>query len=168
MRRRAVRILGWLLAVVAATATGLTAVSLLSAGLTSDTTTPLSEEAVVKALSSATGEPTPHSHTPDSTPPSPSAPNSVAPSPDPTVVDRTRSESSTGGSMIVRCTGAKAYLVAWTPAQGFSVGKYERGPAKSTLVQFDGETEALDDIEVVMTATCRDGEPVTAAVITDD
>lgn len=151
-------ILGWLAAVVAATAIGLTAVSLLTDGLTNRSTISLSHNAVANALASSQEAPEDDTVTRN------------VESPSETTAERavSQSVSSLGGTIIVRCTATTAYLEAWTPEQGFSVDKYERGPAESVLVQFDGDDEIADDQEITMTATCRMGEPVAAVIILDD
>lgn len=160
MKRLSMRVLGWLLAVMAATAIGLAAVSLLTEGLTSRSTTPLSHDAVSDALALSTEAP----KNPPARPPA-HAPAAEPTQEAPTKRTITQSMSSPGGTIIARCTATTAYLVAWTPAQGFSVDKYERGPAESVLVQFDGNDEEYDDAEITMTVTCPADEPV-AAVIT--
>ena len=155
MKWHIISFIGWLVAVTAATAIGLAAVSLLTANFTGRTTTPLSHDAVASALAAspkATNRPV------DVPPPTPTA----------TKPTTTRSINSSGGTIIARCTATTAYLVAWTPAQGFSVEKHARGPAESVLVQFDGNDEEFEDQEITMTVTCPAGEPVAAVIKLDD
>ncbi len=155
MRRQALGFLGWLCATLIATAVGIGAVSLLSEGLTSDAMTPLSSDAVAKALASAgPGAPTPTSG------PSPGAPTATT--------GPSRSLSSPGGTVIARCEGDLAYLMSWSPAQGWSVDEQQRGPASSTMIQFEGDTDRNDDLEVTLTVTCRSGSPVSAVATAKD
>lgn len=69
----------------------------------------------------------------------------------------TRALTSSGGSAIARCTGGTAYLVSWSPAQGYEVDEYERGPDDRARVKFESES---DDRKVRITVTCRNGVPV--------
>lgn len=167
MNRRIAAFLGWLVAAGVATTIGLLAVSLLTDNLTSRSMAPLSGDAVARALASSTAHPDRAASTAAPTDPISAAPAPIdspetPPSPfaDPGV---TRSLSSPGGTAIARCTGNTAFLVSWSPAQGYGVEDYVRGPAASTLIQFDGEDEA-----VTLTVACPAGEPVVAVVVTDD
>jgi hypothetical protein len=38
--------------------------------------------------------------------------------------------------VVARCTGTTAYLVSWSPAQGYRVAHVERGPAAEVEVVF--------------------------------
>ena len=186
VKQRVGIVLGWMIGAIIATAVGLGAVSLLSAGLTSGESTPLSREAVASALASATASqpgrtPTPFTSIPPArsqtiSPRTPSAPSSSTPSSStpsssirtPAARPVTRSVTSRGGSAIVECTGAWAYLVSWSPAQGWEVEDQVRGPARSVLVIFDGDNDAVDDLTVTITVTCKAGAPVAAVVTSDD
>ncbi len=158
MKWHTISFIGWLVAVTIATAIGLAAVSLLTGDLTDRSPTPLSRDAVSAALASSTEAPKDPAPTPLTQP-------TKATTTDHTT---TRTISSPGGTIIARCTAATAYLVAWTPAQGFGVDKYARGPAESVLVQFDGNDEEFEDQEITMTVTCPAGEPVAAVIKLDD
>lgn len=138
-----------------ASAVGLFAVSLFSEGLTGTSSTPLSNDAVAEALASATaagGSPVPP----------------TTPDPQPTDIGKARSLGSPGGTLIARCDGANAYLLSWSPAQGWEVEDHLRGPARSTMVTFEGDNDSNDDRQVTVTVTCRSGQPVAASVPTDD
>jgi serine/threonine-protein kinase len=147
--------LGWLLIVVTASAVGLMTVSLFSGGLTSTSTTPLSNDAVSEALASVTssggGE-------------APTTP--VKPQLD--EIGKAHSLGSPGGTLIAGCDGANTYLFSWSPAQGWEVDDYLRGPARSTMVTFEGDDDSNDDRQVTVTVTCRSGQPVAASVPTDE
>lgn len=158
MRQQALGFIGWLCATLIATAVGIGAVSLLSERLTSDAMIPLSSDAVAKALASAgPGASTPTSGPSPDTPTAPTA--TTGPS---------RSLSSPGGTVIARCEGDLAYLMSWSPAQGWSVDEQQRGPASSTMIQFEGDTNRNDDLEVTLTVTCRSGSPVSAVATAKD
>lgn len=165
-------VLGWLLGAIIATGVGLGAVLLLSQGLTSGESTPLSREAVSSALADATANPSAQTPTPGSSasPTAPPEPTSSRPpsTRTPTAAPVTRSVSSRGGSAIARCSGTAAYLVSWTPAQGWEVEDHLRGPADSVLVIFDGDDDVVDDLTVTITVTCQAGAPVAAIVTSDD
>jgi hypothetical protein len=59
-----------------------------------------------------------------------------------------RQLSSAGGSVLARCTADGAYLVLWSPAQGYHAGDVIRGPAASARVEFESLTS---EIKVVVT-----------------
>jgi hypothetical protein len=44
--------------------------------------------------------------------------------------------SGRGGQVVAECQGSLAYLISWSPAQGFQVGPVQRGPARSATVVF--------------------------------
>lgn len=153
MNRRWLTALGWLLTVTTASAVGLITVSLFSGGLTGNSTAPLSSDAVSEALASANASSA-----------SPAAPT------DPPFADTGKAHSlgSPGGTLIARCDGADAYLDSWTPAQGWEVEDHLRGPARSTMVTFEGDNDSNDDRQVTVTVTCRSGQPVAASLPTDE
>jgi hypothetical protein len=83
-------------------------------------------------------------------------------SPQPSVAASTSSAAerelfSEGGSVLARCIDGDAYLVAWSPAQGYHTDRVDRGPARTARVEFEGEGE--DEEEVELTITCVDGVP---------
>jgi hypothetical protein len=67
----------------------------------------------------------------------------------------TRQLTTPGGTAIVRCTSNAAYLVSWSPAQGYQVDKVHRGPTTQTAyVAFrDGAKR------IVLAARCVGGAP---------
>lgn len=158
VRQRLLPVLGWLLSVVVATTVGLIAVSLLSAGITSSSTTPLSHDAVARALASTA--PTPSQSSSPAT-------ASVRPTASSTP-GRPHSLSSPGGTIIAQCFGEQVYLVSWSPAQGWQVDDQVRGPARSTMVKFERDGDSESDREVTAAISCRSGQPVATNVETDD
>ncbi|MEJ3750813.1 serine/threonine-protein kinase [Actinomycetes bacterium KLBMP 9797] len=74
-------------------------------------------------------------------PTSPVAPPPPAPpSPTPLTAREQRTFSTVGGSMVVRCSGALAEVVQWTPASGYQVKGLVPGPAKRVKINFKGAT----------------------------
>ncbi|MGH3319878.1 MAG: hypothetical protein ACRDN9_06785 [Streptosporangiaceae bacterium] len=148
MRRVLLAVAGWLVAGAVAVVVGLLAVSLLDSGITGRRVQPLSQEAVASALARATAVP--------SAPSSPARAESPTPAPSPSVSGQvTRALDAPGGSVIARCRGTNAYLVSWTPRQGFESDDQVRGPARTVSAKFESE-----DLDVFVTVNCRGGAPV--------
>jgi hypothetical protein len=81
----------------------------------------------------------------NSAPPSPSAPGG-------TVL------TSQGGTLVASCAGARAYLMSWSPQQGFGSTDVIRGPAASARVTFTG-----GQLTVTMVVSCDSGAPTATA-----
>jgi hypothetical protein len=62
--------------------------------------------------------------------------------------------TSAGGTIVASCAGARAYLVSWSPQQGFGAGDVVRGPATSAQVTFTG-----GQLTVTMIVSCSAGLP---------
>ena len=62
--------------------------------------------------------------------------------------------TSAGGTIVASCAGARAYLVSWSPQQGFGSGDVVRGPATSAQVTFTG-----GQVTVTMIVSCGTGVP---------
>jgi hypothetical protein len=73
----------------------------------------------------------------------------------------TQSLNSEGGNVLARCEQNLAYLVSWTPMQGYSANNARRGPAIGASVEFES-----GDRKITMIVNCRAGRP-TATVHTD-
>jgi hypothetical protein len=69
-------------------------------------------------------------------------------SPDGTVL------TSSGGEVVATCQDASAYLLSWSPLQGYEVGGVFRGPAATARVTFESTTS-----EVTMVVSCSAGRP---------
>jgi hypothetical protein len=166
----------WLLGAGAATGGSLLAVSALGQGLAPAPTQQLTVAAVNHALASEAAEatrsapPVPparssatplaprhrkSSPTPSVPPPTPASP--PTPAPPPATTDLT----SVGGSVVASCQPAGAYLVSWSPAQGYEEAWEIRGPAATAKVTFAGSREL-----VTMTISCRDGAPSASTTVT--
>ncbi len=66
--------------------------------------------------------------------------------------------TSPGGTLVASCAGARAYLVSWSPQQGFGSTGVVRGPATSTRVTFTG-----GQLTVTMVVSCDAGAPTATA-----
>ena len=65
--------------------------------------------------------------------------------------------TSQGGTLVASCAGARAYLVSWSPQQGFGSSDVVRGPAVKAQVAFIG-----GQLTVTMIVTCDAGVPAAA------
>jgi len=168
----------WLLGVGTATAGSLLAVSLLGQGIAASPGQQLTADAVNQALAREAYDasaaatrtapppvPTPPATRPAATspaasqaapaPPAPSAP-AAAPAAAPAVPATTPSAgtvlTSLGGSVLAECRPAGAYLVSWSPVQGYQADDVARGPAATARVVFESSANS-----VTVTVTCPDG-----------
>jgi hypothetical protein len=62
--------------------------------------------------------------------------------------------TSKGGEVVAACQAGGAYLLSWSPTQGYGVDFVLRGPAATAKVVF----ESLN-IQVTMLVTCSAGVP---------
>jgi len=62
--------------------------------------------------------------------------------------------ASPAGTVVATCQAAGAYLISWSPQQGYEVGDVFRGPAATASVQFESRTA-----EVTMRVSCSAGVP---------
>jgi eukaryotic-like serine/threonine-protein kinase len=81
-----------------------------------------------------------------------------APSPQPTDAVLT----SIGGTVVAGCQAAGAYLVSWSPAQGYEVSKVVRGPAATANVMFTSSRKL-----VTMAVSCPGGVPSESTTVTN-
>lgn len=83
----------------------------------------------------STPTPTRRSKDPSAAPPrtrQPATPSATATSPP----GARRLLTSPGGTAAAECSATGVYLISWSPAQGYLVGKVKRGPADSAHVYF--------------------------------
>ena len=66
--------------------------------------------------------------------------------------------TSPGGTVVASCAGAHAYLVSWSPQQGFGSTGVIRGPATDAQVTFTG-----GQLTVTMVVSCDAGVPTATA-----
>ncbi|GAB3963831.1 hypothetical protein GCM10029978_022910 [Actinoallomurus acanthiterrae] len=154
--RAAFVLVAWTATASGAVIAGLGAISVIGEGITDRTVDPMTSAQVREEL--ARPEPT----TP---PPTPSPgrttrrPKSSLRTTAPPAAGIVRSLSSSGGDVLVRCVRGSAYLLSWSPRQGYGAGEVRRGPADSVFVKFESESGKH---EMTMLVTCRDGRPVAA------
>lgn len=89
-------------------------------------------------------------------PPETSAPPPPAPAPAP-VVGPDQTFTSAGGNVVAHCEDTNAYLVAWSPAQGYTVDEVNRGPAATADIRFRG-----NGLKIKITVQCVGGVPSAA------
>jgi hypothetical protein len=155
----------WLVGAGAATGGSLLAVSLLGQGLAPAPSQQLTETAVNRALASEAAEasssvsPRP----PVSASATPLAPRAkkTSPRPSPTPpAPQPAGLTSIGGTVVAGCQGAGAYLVSWSPAQGYEVDHVVRGPATTAEVAFAGSRKL-----VTMDISCPGGVPAASTTV---
>ena len=59
-----------------------------------------------------------------------------------------------GGEVVATCQSGGAYLLSWSPLQGYGVYFVRRGPAATARVSFDSL-----NFQVTMIVTCSAGVP---------
>ena len=158
--RLAAGVAAWLVAVGAALAVGLSAVGAIGTGLLGPAPQPLTPAEVDARLASTD----PAAPTEPATATAPAGP--VTPTVDPGTVDPSPVDAAPpeviatgGGTVLARCTGGRAEVVAATPAQGFRVQTEDEDGGPRIRFRAGGTR-----FEVQL--TCTDGRPV-AAVSTD-
>jgi hypothetical protein len=62
--------------------------------------------------------------------------------------------ASAGGTVVARCESTGAYLVSWSPQQGYEVVSVIRGPAAAAQAKF-----ANSQRSVTMKVSCAGGVP---------
>ncbi len=157
----------WLLGTATATGGCLWATAHLGQGILGPGSQQLTVAAVNRALASETTEPAASPPGPAMPAPDPSASRMKFPAPSPGAGSGTPAAqgspgagtllSSSGGSVTAACEAAGAYLLYWTPQQGYEATSVARGPASTATVTFTSAQDA-----VTMSVTCNGGVPVTS------
>jgi hypothetical protein len=171
----------WLLGAGAATGGSLLAVSLLGRGIADSSGQQLTAAAVNRALATESQEASQPSATATPPPATPRAsrpaaprlattrpatarpaPPSITPSATPAATWTPASSSppaaggtvltSSGGTVLAECRSAGAYLVSWSPTQGYEATGVVRGPAATSRVVFESDANS-----VTMVVSCPDG-----------
>lgn len=147
---------GWLVGATASAGVGLLALSMIGVGPAEQ---PLQPETAIAPMESTS----PAAVTPKATPsrspharPTPTRPTKSAAPPTQRVL------TSPGGTVLAQCDGDQAYLVYWTPAQGYHTDDIFRGPALTAHVTFEGRGP-----EIRIEVTCADSVPM-SDIRTDD
>jgi hypothetical protein len=162
MGRRALLVAaGWLGAAVLAVLVGLGAISVIGNGLTSGSTPALSAADVDRQLreqTPTTSAPAPTGTEPTGTEPTESTgPTGTMP---PAETEPT-ADSTRGGTVVARCVGTRAEIVAMSPAQGFAVHEKDQGPQDDAEGEFRGSADDRDRVKI--SVTCADGRPSVSA-----
>jgi hypothetical protein len=147
----------WLTGAVVAVAVGLLALSLIGTGLTDREVQPLPHDpAAGAALAGPTTAGPANSMAPATASPSaaPALTPSVGPTGSPSVGSVGTLMAVPGGTVIARCVHTDAYLVSWSPDQGYHVQDVVRGPAPVVRVEFDSR-----DRDSILSVRCVDGLP---------
>ncbi|MET7803425.1 septum formation initiator [Micromonospora chersina] len=152
-RRPLLAAAGWLATTVAATLVGLAAIQLVGAGITGTPGGVRGEREVARALAS----PAPVTTTPGPEPTAGAIPTATAASRPPAAGGGRRGFVTGGGTAVAECGPAGVRLVSWSPAQGYRVKDYDRGPDDHVEVRFVGP-----EGEHELRLRCRGGEPVAA------
>jgi hypothetical protein len=172
-RRILFGVVAWLLGAATATAGSLLAISLLGQGITGNSGQLLTQDAVTRALASEAAEASPSAAASDAggptaspsarTAPAASATASATDAPAPGQGADTATGSppgggtvltSAGGEVVAGCQAAGAYLISWSPLQGYEVSGVNRGPAATARVTFGSATQ-----QVSMVVSCSAGVP---------
>jgi hypothetical protein len=69
--------------------------------------------------------------------------------------------TSSGGTVVAQCAAAGAFLLSWSPQQGFQASSVARGPATTARVVFTTTAST-----VAMVVSCSGGMPVAASTVT--
>jgi hypothetical protein len=161
MGRRALLVAaGWLGAAVLAVLVGLGAISVIGNGLTSGSTPALSAADVDRQLreqTPTTSAPAPTGTEPAGTEPTGTEPTGTMP---PAETEPTAA-STRGGTVVARCVGTQAEIVAMSPAQGFAVHEKDQGPQDDAEGEFRGSADDRDRVKI--SVTCADGRPSVSA-----
>ncbi len=150
---------GWAAAAVVATAIGLAGIRLVGESLTSTPGGVLSQQQVDRALAEASDSP---SASPAESPSASPSPSDTPTTASPTTTTATgpapaqRSFAVRGGTAVAVCSGSQAYLVSWSPAQGYRVERTRQGPDREVEVRFDsGHGHGHSEIKI----RCANGIP---------
>ena len=165
----------WLLGVAAATGGSVLVVSELGGGIVAwpgqqpaastvsralagevmDGPTPTPSIRLGRAVSLGTRRTSPPSQAPASTAPAPAPPG-----PQPTSGPAGTVLASPGGTVVAGCGAAGAYLLSWSPQQGFTASSVARGPAATARVVFSSQGRV-----VTMVVSCSGGVPSAATQV---
>ncbi|MFC0028613.1 septum formation initiator [Micromonospora chaiyaphumensis] len=150
-RRPLLAAAGWLATTAAATLVGLAAIQLVGSGITGTPGGVRDPGEVARALAS----PTPAATSPGASPTAGATPPATTASLPPAASGAERTFRTAGGTAIVECGPDGVRLVSWSPAPGYRVKEYDRGPDEHVEIRFVG-AEGEHELRV----RCRGSEPV--------
>jgi hypothetical protein len=70
--------------------------------------------------------------------------------------------TSQGGSVVAECLASGAYLLSWSPTQGYEAGQVLRGPAPTVRVAFQSYANT-----VTLVVSCSTGAPTATITVTN-
>jgi hypothetical protein len=143
-----VGVLAWVVGATASVVVGLLALSLIDADLTGAGDPPIAADPFVDT-GGGPAEPSTGSS------PGPTTGATTGPVTGSGGPATERRLSSSGGYVLARCQGGRAYLAVWSPAPGYHVKDVDRGPRSEARVRFEGEHREVD-----MRVTCPGGVPL--------
>jgi hypothetical protein len=141
VRRTLASLAAWTAGASVAVGVGVLALSLIDNGLASGAVQPVPIDGPIVAA--------PPSPTPPASPSAPSGEVAPVPSDRPSpsqapTAGPLRQLASTGGTAIARCTqDGLAYLVSWSPAQGYEADDVRRGPNRVVSVTFAADAQRV-------------------------
>lgn len=143
LRRVVASVAAWIVGATAAVGVGLLALSVVRGGLDDQKPASLTPESVAELASSAAG-PTPgptrsggdgdHGRERE---------DHASSSPAPGDHGEEKVLTSPGGTAVATCGSRGAYLVSWSPAQGYRVHEVHRGPDSSAKVEFESSSRKI-------------------------
>ena len=163
MRRRSLlAVAGWLGAAALAVLVGLGAIKLIGDGLTDNSTPALSAAEVDKRLgdnpsASLGASPSTAATKPSASTTEPSASVTTKPSWGAASRSEPVAKATRGGTVVARCTGARAEIVTMTAALGFTVHEKDSGPQAEAEGEFRGTSDHHDRVKIRV--TCAGGRP---------
>jgi hypothetical protein len=110
--------------------------------------------------SSASARPSSTHHAHATATPTPAATANATPTPSPTQSAPTTALTSQGGTVVAECLPGGAYLLSWSPTQGYEAGPVVRGPAATAQVTFESTANT-----VVMVVSCSTGVPTATTTV---
>ncbi|MFU8870325.1 septum formation initiator [Micromonospora sp. SL4-19] len=149
-RRPILAAVGWLATTVAATLVGVGAIKLVGEGITGTPGGVRDQQEVERALASPEPAPPRPADRPNGSP-TPTA----APTPTGSPAGAKRVFTTPGGTATAECGPAGAFLISWSPAQGYRVKDVDRGPDDHVEVRFIGPQG-----EHELRVRCVGGQPV--------
>jgi hypothetical protein len=150
-RRTLASLVAWTVGAGVAVGVGMLALSLIDSGLASGAGQPL-PDALAQPRMAATTSGSPLAE-PVETGPAGTPSSRAAPAPSATA-GPPRQLLSSGGTVLASCTSTAAYLLSWSPAQGYQVDQVHRGPARTAYVAFRAGTQ-----RVILAVRCVSGIP---------
>ncbi|NBE56425.1 hypothetical protein [Streptomyces boluensis] len=134
-----------------------------------DRSRPLDDAAVRRALASDPPPPTePTSSAPHSTEPTAPPPSGTPASTPPARPARPATLRFTGGTATAECRAdGSVRLLSWSPADGYHVEEYARGPAAMARLELEPTTDDADDLAYVFRCSAS-GRPAVERAPEDD